>query len=173
MSIARNPIVGQPQRTIAEQTAFRQLKQLGLGTFSAHKNADQTGITTGTKITFDDAEYNPSDWYSTSTSRFTPKQKGYYRMNAQIFVDSGVANKHISLILYKNGAKYKVFDHRQMSNTDDVVTAGGGIVKADGDDYFEIYVDHDAAPATLDITAPAATEESNYFEGELIAPHGS
>lgn len=174
MSIARDPIVGGPQRTVAEQTAYRQLKRLGIGTFSAHKNVDQLNIPNGpTLITFNDAEYNPSNWYSIATSRYTPKQRGYYRFNCQIFLDAGIATKHVSLILYKNGSSYKILDHRQMARTDDFLIAGTGIAKSDGDDYWDIYMEHDGAPTTLDITAPVSTEESNFFEGELISEYGS
>jgi hypothetical protein len=147
---------------------------MGMGTFSAHKNTNQTGIDDGpNQITFDHAEYNPSNWYATATSRFTPKMQGYYRVNAQVFLDAGVANKHASLLLFKNGSQYKVLDHRQMSNTDDILLAGSGIFKADGDDYFEVFLEHDSAPTTVDITVPGTTEESNFFEAELISIQGA
>jgi hypothetical protein len=174
MTLGRFPLNSNPQGNIADQIAYRHLQAIGMGTFSAHKNSNQEGLDNGpNQITFDDAEYNPSNWYSTTTSRFTPKLKGYYRINCQLFVDAGVANKHATLLLYKDGNRYKVLGHVQMSNTDDVLISGTGIVKSNGGNYWEIFLEHDSDPSTLDIIVPGETEESNFFEGELISIQGA
>lgn len=172
--ISRPPIGKGNQRTIADQTAYRLMTATGLGTFSAHKNTNQLNIPSGvaTLVTFDDAEYNPSNWYDTATSRFTPKQHGFYRMGAQVMMDSGVAQKHVSLTLYKNGAAYVHLDHVQTSATDDPMVQGSVVVKADGNDYFEVYIEHNFGVDTKDIIAPAG-EETNFFQGEFIAYQGS
>jgi len=177
-TISRPPLDRGPQRTLADKTNFRTIKATGLGTFSAHKNADQLNIPDApTKVTFDHVEYNPSNWYDATLSRFTPKQHGFYRFSCQIFVDAGVQNKHVTLILYKNGSSYKILDHQQASATDDILCAGTGIVKSGGTagalDYWEIFTVHDFGAGNFDITVPGATEESNYFEAEFIAYQGS
>jgi hypothetical protein len=174
VTLVRNPLVGGPQQNVADQMGYRHLQALGMGTFSAHKNADQTGLPdASTQITFDDEEYNPSNWYDVANSRFLPRLAGYYRFNCQLFFDNGKVGKHVTLMLHKNGTHYKVLDHRQMGTTDDFLVTGTGIVKSDGNDYWEIFVSHNSAPDTLDITVPADAEEANYFEGELIAIQGA
>ena len=145
-----------------------------MGTFSAHKNTDQTGLDNGpNQITFDHVEYDPSNWFSNAADTYTPKLKGYYRMHCQVFVDGGITNKHATLWLYKNAGAYKVLDHVRMITGDDFVVAGSAVVKSDGNDYWGVYLEHDGAPGTINISAPTLTEESNFFEGELIAIQGA
>jgi len=172
--IARPPIGRGTQRTIADQTAYRLMTATGLGTFSAHKNADQLNIPdAATPITFDHAEYNPSNWYDTTLSRFTPKQHGYYRFSCQLLYTAAVPNKHVWLLLYKNGARYKVLAHDNVARAEDVSIGGTGICKSNGGDYWEIYTVHNLGAGNFDIIVPGDTEESNFFEAEFIAYQGS
>lgn len=172
MSISRDPIVEGPQRTVAEQTAYRQLKMLGIGTFNAYKSAAQDNIAsaTWTKVTFDTEEYDVSDWYA--NDKYTPDQRGFYRLTACVNITPAVADKYVILSCYKNGSRYQDFGMVQTPATDAVTVSGSVIVKADGDDYFEVYIYHNFGVDTSDLPAPT-TQEIQFFQGELISQQGS
>ena len=174
-TVSRPRLIRNSQTLVADQTGYRQLKATGVGSFCAYKSVDQTNVpnSTWTKVTFGAEEFDVSNWYDTSTSRFTPRQPGFYRLSAMIFASDAGSNQEVQVAIYKNGSIYK---------TGVAGLSGGGVggakvnvsvtAKADGDDYFEVYFWHEVAGDTTDINAPSSIEH-NFFEGEFIALQGS
>lgn len=112
--------------------------------FRAHKNGtNQTAIVTGTPtlVTFGTEDFDIGSYYNTTNSRWTPPS-GKYVINAYITQATAnmVDNARIGVYIYKNGSAIQ-FAPEAVSGTA-IVQGNGitGIVDADGDDYFEIYV---------------------------------
>ena len=75
----------------------------GIPAFSAYQTSAQS-LTTSvtTKITFDTKEYDTASCFSTANSRFTPTVAGYYQINGNLIVTTGVTT--ILAYIYKNGS---------------------------------------------------------------------
>lgn len=174
MTNQRYPFLRDQQVNLANQLTYRMNNSHGVGTFLVYKNADQTNIASGDKITFPAEDYDVSGWFHVGSSAYEPKQSGYYAFftNMAISTAALTANKHHSLHLYKNGAYYAVMGHAQVAvNTDDLQLYGSVIVDADPGDYFEMYFFHNQA-GNPTIRKPADHQE-NYFCGHFLGYRGA
>jgi len=97
VSIAKQVLSQNPQQALHSQTAYRQGKAFGVGSFAAYKGVAQENIPSEaiTAVTFDTEEFDVSNWYDTSTSLYTPKQKGFYRISCQVAIYPSVADKRV------------------------------------------------------------------------------
>ena len=71
-----------------------------VGVFSVYRNA-ASALATGTKITFDTKEYDPSGWFDTGAGTWPPKIAGYYRLSWVACAAQPAANS-IYTLLTKN-----------------------------------------------------------------------
>ena len=60
---------------------------------------------TPTKINFNTVEYDTTGAFSVATSRFQPKDAGYYQISCGCGVEAGSVQNHTSI--YKNGSEYR------------------------------------------------------------------
>lgn len=140
----------------------RKLAKLGGGpVFSAYHSSAQT-LTGGvaTKINFATEEFDTSNCYDNSTSRFTPNVAGYYKINAALQA-SGSNSPYVSV--YKNGAQYKVGNVTGALGTGTLATISCLVYLNGSTDYVEIYGNFSATQATV------AASTSSYFQGCLAA----
>lgn len=148
-------------------TTVAWAKPLGVGSFSAYKSSDQTGIVTSTftKITFDTEEWDVSGWFASST--FSPTQAGIYRLNVGVSPGptSLADGVRIQVVVYKNGALHRRLVVERMAGVGDEHTYSGScLVENDGNDTFEVYYDHNAG-ANRDIRGGV---DKTFFQGEFV-----
>lgn len=128
-----------------QQDGVTIAKVVNAPAFSAYQSIQQTGIgsATSTKITFTTVEFDTSNNYSTTTSRFTPSVAGYYQINSTVQIPYVTSTAGLTISLWKNGLAYKTGSQSVGQS------AGGGqyptavisnIVFLNGTtDYVEIY----------------------------------
>ena len=128
--------------------------------FSYYQSVAQTlTSTTLTKITFTTSEFDTTGGMYAS-SRFTPTVAGYYQVSAGLAMGSSVTG--VQLIVYKNGASYKLL-FNIISITVTNGATGSALVYLNGStDYIEIYGQF----ATGQNTAAIAT--ATYFQAAMI-----
>lgn len=137
-----------------------------LGAFHGYLSGAQAAIAQNAwvKIPFDTEEFDVSGWFDSTTAnkgRYTPAA-GFYRLSANASFTTLTAGAYTVLSIWKNGGEFVrgTFGENQGA----VVT---GLVKANGTDYFEIYVyNTDAAGRILFVPLLAFTG----FYGEQVAP---
>jgi len=111
-------------------------------------SAQSVSPNTATKITFNNAIYNLSSNYDTSTSRFTPTVEGYYQIIAQTYLQGPDTDKYNQMILRKNGSTILYGDQNLSNSAYDLQGRFNAIIYANGStDYFEIYVYHNNSTA--------------------------
>jgi hypothetical protein len=102
-------------------TADGRPKEKGLSfapqgvTFAAHASAAGTyDVDNSPVVQMNTKEFDPFNWYDTSTYRWTPKAAGYYEINWQVHQGAWL-NQDSSwrALLYKNGTLYRAGDMRQ------------------------------------------------------------
>lgn len=128
--------------------------------FSAYHSSTQTltgGVTT--KLNYATKEYDTNTCYDTSTSKFTPNQSGYYKIDAAIQA-SGTNGAY--LYVYKNGSPYKLGAFVGANGSGQVASVSVSVPMNGTTDYIEIYANFGTTQAT---TASAA---SGYFQGFLV-----
>jgi hypothetical protein len=140
---------------------------LAVGSFSAYKSADQTGIVSGTptKITFDTEEWDVSGWFASST--YSPTLAGIYRITTCISPGpTALADQlRVEVFLYKNGSLHRRLVAERISGTaDDNAYVSSCLVSNDGNDTFEVYYDHNAG-ANRDVRGGA---DRTFFQGEYL-----
>lgn len=137
------------------------------GTFHAYRNASLS-VATGATITFDTELSDVSNWYDTSTGRFTPQVAGYYRLSATVTgsVPQLAADNYWEPLIVKNAAilSYSLGICYQRGSAAGARVNGGIVVQANGTtDYFTVIVQHDASGSV-----PLQIGLYNSFFGHLI-----
>lgn len=132
----------------------------GIPCFSAYANV-LTSITsvTWTKVNFQVEEFDTTNNYNNSVSRFTPTIAGYYSVHASAMFSAVSYN---SLGIFKNGVHYK--NGSTSGNSANATSAVDSIVYFDGvSDYIEIHAWCSATVNTV-VTAAAYCK----FQAHLI-----
>jgi len=115
-------------------------------TARAYQTSAQT-ITTGTltKITLDTENWDvQGEFDSTTNSRFTATEPGYYQINAGVGINNLDDGKFFSCSIYKNGITHAESRAASPAANIDLRTTVSDVVYMDGStDYVEIWVSHD------------------------------
>jgi hypothetical protein len=137
--------------------------------FSANKNGtDQTALSdnTYTKVTFGTEAWDHGAQFDTSTSRWTPAVSGVVRLTAVIFLSGCAVSNQCLIAIYKNGSELRIGPS--------TIADGSGVCGlfvsvldvADGDDYYEVFVNgQEASGGSLTVNGAAAL---SYFQGEVM-----
>jgi hypothetical protein len=129
-------------------------------TFSAYQSSSQTLTASGyAKVLYQTEEWDTNSNYDTSNSRFTPTVAGYYQINAGV---RSVTNGELNVIIYKNGANYKVGSNVNTTSVYESVVSATVYLNG-STDYVEIYAYCSAANST----AGAGYVQYNYFQAFL------
>ena len=128
--------------------------------FSVYQSTLQTVPNiTSVKALFQTKEYDPTNAFDTSTSRFQPSIAGWYQLNGTTLY--GVTAPSILTRIYKNGAAFKdgAYSTAYSASVSSLVYMNGTT------DYVEIYTYHSyGAPANTVIGS-----SGTWFNGILIA----
>lgn len=119
--------------------------------FSVHRTANQTSIplNTATQVQYNVETEDNGSKFDTGTYRWTPGQLGRATMSAYCELSgTGSANRGAQLLLYKNGAVYKVgpllnWGYTSISPNVAVFPAYiscSNVIIDDAADYFEIFI---------------------------------
>ena len=105
------------------------------------KGSNQTVATgTATLITFDVEDLDTDGTFA--SNRFTPAVAGYYFCFGLLAFDELSDGKGAYSILYKNGSHYLSSANQVGANTSLCVTEVSATIYLDGDDYVELYGQH-------------------------------
>jgi hypothetical protein len=139
--------------------------------FYAYQTTQQTGVvnTVFTKVNLQTEEFDLTNDFDTSLSRFTPSVAGYYYMCAKVEGGTNPTGQGTSILsIYKNGSRYREgvlninnTNSRQFPHVAGVCYANGTT------DYFELYIYADGMPATWSLSA-GAEGFRKYFCASLI-----
>jgi hypothetical protein len=137
--------------------------------FSAKQNVQQTITPSGTnqnfKVNFNVKEFDTNNNYDTSLSRFTPTVAGKYLITSNVHVATTATDEYF-IVLYKNGAEFKIGDQRNF--TSGYWTTGGiqHIVDMNGtSDYIEIFIKRSANSSyVIDLN-----NGNTYFQASLLS----
>jgi hypothetical protein len=136
--------------------------------FSAYKTTGQTGISSGTKITYQTELYDTNNNFSSST--YTAPIAGFYRFKSSIYIASSISFARIDY--YKNGILYRPGDAQSSSTSLDVVVSHLADMQLAANDTIEAYVAWGGG-GTRDIFGvtgvPVGTTGYSLFEGSLIS----
>lgn len=90
------------------------------------------------KVLFDTVEFDPSGIWDAANNRFISPTHGIFLLTGSMFSTPGDAGSNGIIVLYKNGVAWKRLD--EVTYDSDNLTLSGAItVKADFDDYFELF----------------------------------
>jgi hypothetical protein len=141
-AITGNVITSADSNTVTQPMISRSGFYGGFGpVFSAANTTVSFSIPGATyyKVSFPVENFDTSNCYDPSLSRFTPNVAGYYHIGARLC--TALYSGRWSLYLYKNGALFAVLDQNTGNGSNDEGVFGSGLVYANGTtDYFEIYV---------------------------------
>lgn len=173
-TLARNTVLGNHLGTTAKvnwgagtRNVFATMPADALtACFVAHKGGtDQTAIATATqtKLTMGTVAVNQGGHYDSATSRWTPPS-GNGRIAANALLTGGIVDGSLGfLTLYKNGSEYRRGPNVRFAGTGNVSLTLNVPFEADGDDYFELYVQaNDTGDKTVDGNATLT-----YWGGEM------
>ena len=112
--------------------------------FSATKSGsgDQSisGNTT-TKVTFETEQWDLTNDYDTSNSRFTPSVQGYYHFDSAFYFKAPTDGSVVQIQLYKNGSVFKWGNILTAAGTESHSPTLSATAYANGStDYFELYI---------------------------------
>jgi hypothetical protein len=131
--------------------------------FSAYASSGQT-VTTGTwtKIQVNTKEFDTATCFNTSTYAYTPNVAGYYQVNAQLHMATGI-NGRLLCSIYKNGSIVKIGSDASNNNTLGVNLSI--LIYMNGStDYIEFWGYQDAGSSKALDNSSAA----NYFQASLV-----
>lgn len=134
--------------------------------FSAVKSGSgnqSISTTTTTKVTFETEQWDLTNDYDTSNSRFTPSVEGYYHFNSSFYflapVDGGVTQ----IQLHKNGSVFKWGNILTAAGTQAHSPTLSATAYANGTtDYFEIYIWQNSGTKSIEDVATLT-----WFDGHL------
>ena len=134
--------------------------------FSAYGTALQSiSNETYTKIAFNTEAFDTNSNYDNTTNyRFTPTVAGYYQINGQTTVSSGVATGIYLLAIRKNGANAAVFS-ASLNATNTTFGAVSSLIYLNGStDYVEVFV-YQSSGGTLNCGSASNVVS---FSGSLV-----
>lgn len=135
--------------------------------FCAYLSAAQTGIAsaTATLATLNSTVYNVGSYFNTGTNRWTPPS-GTVVFSASMYVTGTISSgTSTAIFIYKNGS--------QAAQINGLSQAGQGFAtatwqdRANGTDYYQMYVYGTTTSGTLTLAASVAL---TYFQGAWICP---
>ena len=139
--------------------------------FHAYQTTQQTGVTNTvfTKVNLQTEEFDLTNDFDTSLSRFTPSVAGYYYMCGKVEGGSNPAGQGTSILsIYKNGSRYREgvlninnTNSRQFPHVSGICYANGTT------DYFELYIYADGMASTWNLSAGADIFRK-YFSASLV-----
>lgn len=136
-----------------------------VGAFSAVNSALNTfAAGAPTKAELSTEDFDTDEWYTAASSRYQPSVSGVYRLSAYCWLDTMADGKTAYLMLYKNGSLYRYFDRRSNGAATNMFLSGTLTVRANGTDYFEVYVTQNDTGSISTIALP----EALHFEGGLV-----
>jgi hypothetical protein len=109
---------------------------------SAYLSANSGTITAGTptKITLNAEDFDPYNWFNTSTGRFQPSIPGYYRVSAAVEFNIHASAGNSLALIYKNGSLFKEIGRQMLNTTFGTTASGGCLVYLNGStDYVELW----------------------------------
>lgn len=108
--------------------------------FGAYLGSNQTGLSSGVfnKIQFNTEDFDTSNYFDSTTHRFTPLVAGYYQINASACLEGSTTIQRLLIAVYKNGAGFLRGGDMQTSGSF-IVTVSGLIYMNGSTDYLEIY----------------------------------
>ena len=135
--------------------------------FSAVKSGSgnqSISVNTTTKVTFETEQWDLTNDYDTSNSRFTPSVEGYYHFNSSFYflapVDGGVTQ----IQLHKNGSVFKWGNILTAAGTQAHYPTLSATAYANGTtDYFELYIWQNSGTKSIEDVATLT-----WFDGYLI-----
>lgn len=130
--------------------------------FSVYSSAAQS-IPHGvwTKLSFDQKEWDVTNAFNITNSRFQPSVAGYYHVHGN-YVTAGTAGAN-GIAVYKNALQYKL---GVRAGTAYWTSAKADVYLNGSTDYVELWVYQDSGVAANTNASSAAT----YFQGHLIRP---
>ncbi len=142
---------------------------LARGSFSAHLNANSTALE---PIVFNTEAFDQSNWYSTSTGRFTPQVAGIYRLTARVEMNvaPNATDNSVQMGIVKNGGVGPNGNSPTVPNggSTRAVALVSALVQANGStDYFDVRLGAQGYAATPSVKGHA-TLPLSYFQGELV-----
>jgi hypothetical protein len=150
----------------------KNLRQTGFYGFKAYLSSTQSiSNTTNTKINFDtigsvQGYSTVGSAYSTTNKRFTPTVEGYYQVNANVHMGSGVNGQFAYPLLYKNGTNIMYGNVIPQGAAGSILSPFAGAVHLNGStDYIEMYWYQNAGGAR----SLTANEVLTFWQAHLIA----
>lgn len=137
----------------------------------AYRSSAGSNISTSTPTAVEfNAELSDTHGYhdnATNPSRLTVPTTGSYDIAASVRLALNAASKKANLYLYKNGSRILIGPNAWSVGAAATVWAviSAGSVSATAGDYFEIYVNHDAAATPPD---GDATGENTWFSIQRV-----
>lgn len=135
--------------------------------FSATKSGsgDQsTSANTTTKVTFETEQWDLTNDYDTSNSRFTPSVQGYYHFNSSFYLKSPVDGGVTQIQLHKNGSVFKWGNILTAAGTESHSPTLSATAYANGStDYFELYIWQNSGTKSIEDVGTLT-----WFDGILI-----
>ena len=148
------------------------LRQNGFYGFKAYLSSTQSiSHTINTKINFDtigsvQGYSTVGSAYSTTNKRFTPTVEGYYQVNANVHMGSGVNGQLAYPLLYKNGTNIMYGNVIYIGAAGSILSTFSGAVYLNGStDYIEMYWYQNAGGAR----SLTANEVLTFWQAHLIA----
>ena len=141
-------------------------RNVAVGAFSAWQSSNHSmPATTLTKVLFQTEEFDVSDWYDTTNSRFTPQLAGIYCFTAQWTSISGMPNGQWQVHIYKNGSSQKVSVISPQNASNDNTLMTNALINLNGiTDYVEAYGYNPSGSA---ITTRNSQNET-FFQGHYV-----
>jgi FlaG/FlaF family flagellin (archaellin) len=133
--------------------------------FSAVLTSNMTGFpsNSNSKVTVNVEEWDDGGYYDATNSKWTPPA-GKGRISASVYFSSGLVDQaQYQVVLYKNGAAYKVLETTLGSGTTGTGPNGSASFSANGTDYFELFAYKGGAGTGTILADPTIT----YFQGEM------
>jgi hypothetical protein len=130
--------------------------------FSAYKSANQTiSQNTWTKVTFNAEEFDTSNYFDTTNSKFLPTTAGYYQINVVCYVLGSASDMYAQL--YKNGSGMSPEVYVNFSSsTNGTHLAFSNLMYFNGStDYIELYAYSNGA-------SPSINKGGTHFQGFLV-----
>jgi len=172
MSPIAQPPMGRSSHTNKfNMDVYQILRAYGVGVFYATKTGDQAiANATLTLLEFEADSFNGPTWYDNGTDKYSPKQRGFYQINAAVSITpgGGASAGEVKVGIYKNNSLDIEFPTIYADASVKVVAGGSAIVKANGSsDYFTLKITH-----TLGVSSTMASADTQSFQGVFVSPLG-
>ena len=119
---------------------------------------------TTTKVTFETEQWDLTNDYDTSNSRFTPSVQGYYHFNSAFYFKAPTDGSVVQIQLYKNGSVFKWGNILTSAGTSSHSPNLSATAYANGTtDYFEIYIWQNSGTKSIEDVGTLT-----WFDGHLV-----